>query len=196
MPIHYNDDVESSLTDEELIELYRANDGAVYMLIRKYASSVSGKAAYLSSVSGVDADDLVQEGFLGLINAIRTYRPDGGASFSTYAGKCVENKMRTAIKKQSRADIPSDSEMSEGADDITPETLFFDKESSDEVGNVITGHLSKLERRIFTLFLRGASYEEISAKTGVSVKSVDNALQRSRKKLKEAFVAGTLFNKS
>lgn len=196
MSFRFENDEKSSLTDEELIESYRNDDTTGYILIKKYAGIVTAKAKYLSSRGGADSDDLVQEGFLGLLNAIRTYRNGKGASFSTYATRCIENKMKTAIRKHSRVDIPTADEFDDEPDDNTPETLFFDKENSTEIENAIMGQLSRMESTIFRLFLRGENYEEISGKTGVSVKSVDNALQRSRKKLKEAFVAGRLFNKT
>ena len=138
----------------------------------------------------LDFDDLVQEGSLGLLDAISSFRPDKDVKFSTYAAVCIRNKMLKAVEKASsqKAGALSGSvsldDLPERADDLTPENIFIGKESLSAVMDDVKKVLSPLERRILFSHLGGLDYGTIAHNLKISQKSVDNALQRVRRKLK------------
>lgn len=143
------------------------------------------------SECGIELDDLCQEGMLGVLSAINSFKTDGGAGFKTYVSKCVRNRLISVIRRQANNSIP--------VCDIIPfdnDELVFDtacsvderlvtKEECENVFGYINSQLSPKERETLRLFLSGLSYEKISLRTGSSPKSVDNALQRVRQKLKK-----------
>lgn len=181
------DKSKTALTDEELVVCCRSDEKYIYSLIARYVPLVKSRASCFSGGASSDIDDLMQEGFLGLIGAIRSYNPEKESSFATYANVCVTNKMRSALSKTKTNDIPAE-EDGDGEPDInTPETIFFEKESNTEIEKVMSTHLSEKERTIFRLFLQGSTYEQIAVKLDTNTKTVDNALQRVRKKLKSVW---------
>lgn len=172
------------LSDGELISLFKQGDQrAFHQLAFRYIFVIK-KRAYDLQNSGMDADDLIQEGFLGLYNAVNTYHENGGAAFRTYAGICIRNKMISAVRtsgKEIRAeelseDIPVKPESE-------PENAFIVKEDFAELMKRIETSLSKSEKRVLSLYLDGKSYDEIAAELNKNRKFCDNAMQRVRKKL-------------
>lgn len=176
------------LSDAQLVRLCAGDKDAVAVLISRYIPLINKYAFQFCKI--LDFDDLVQEGSLGLLDAISSFRPDKDVKFSTYAAVCIRNKMLKAVEKassqKSGALIGSVSldELPERADDLTPENIFIGKESLDAVMDDVKKVLSPLERRILFAYLGGLDYKAIAHNLKISQKSVDNALQRVRRKLK------------
>ena len=177
------------LGDEELVVCCKDNKKAASVLISRYAKIIRAKSIFMSN-DIVDADDLMQEGLLGLLNAIRTY-DNSVAQFSTYSNICITNKMTTALIKSNRIDIPIEvvDDKADEADHLTPESILLEKEKSLELDFEISSLLSEKEWKIFRLFLRGSTYEQMARQLNISPKTVDNALQRVRRKLKSVWRA-------
>ena len=139
-------------------------------------------------LAGGDSEDLIQEAMFGLIKAIREFDPGRDIQFRTFADVCIRNRIRSAIVSASRGkhmplndSVPYDSVVAES--DCSPEELFISREEEAERMTQINERLSCLEQQVLTLFLQGLSYQEISCRVGRSVKSVDNAVQRIRRKV-------------
>ncbi len=143
--------------------------------------------------SGVESDDLFQEGIIGLLSAIRSYRPEAGATFETFAYICITNRLRSAVLTAGRTTHAisydewqcrdSHGEEPEGGPD--PQEIVAGREEMARWRQMVSQRLSDLERRAIGLFLSGYSYEEIAFTLHQTVKAVDNALQRARRKLRE-----------
>ncbi|MBQ7088359.1 MAG: sigma-70 family RNA polymerase sigma factor [Clostridia bacterium] len=137
--------------------------------------------------AGVEDEDWIQEALMGLLAAVRTYRPDGGASFTTYATACIRNRLLSvarrngprANREQSLEDSPEPSD----AATIDPSLLLLDKETVDDLLQMLQAQLTDLEYRVFRWRISGFSYAEIAAHLGITVKAVDNAIQRIRRKM-------------
>ncbi len=174
--------------DNELISLSSENKEVVAVLISRYIPLINKVAFQFSKI--LDFDDLVQEGSLGLLDAISSFNSDKDIKFNTYAAICIRNKILKAVEKQTsykagkgQKTIPLDS-LSEKADNLTPESIFIGKESLDAVIEDVKKVLSPLERNILFSHLGGLDYRSIAQNLNISPKSVDNALQRVRRKLK------------
>ena len=189
--------------DLKLIEKARSGQlSAFEKIISKYHSFVKLKASSYF-MSGGDTDDLVQEGLIGLHKAIRDYRDDREASFRSFAELCITRQIITAIKTASRqkhtplnsylslSHSPTSHEEGEcSLVDILPGSPIHDPLnqviSSEEVESLkdcLTRLLSVLETSVLSLYLEGLSYEQIADKLGCDTKSVDNALQRIKRKV-------------
>jgi RNA polymerase sporulation-specific sigma factor len=170
-------------------------------LILKY-SRVVRACARPYFLSGGDSEDLIQEGMLGLLSAIREFNPDGGASFKTYAELCIRRRLFTAIKKTVAKnknvslndclslESPFFDENQAHAVCVLrdafqrgPEEMVIDREGSEEFYNSLLRCLSKFEAEVLGFYLKGLSYQEIASEVNRSTKSVDNAVQRIRRKL-------------
>ena len=178
--LKYND-----LSDEELVIRAKNDKKAVSELIVRYLRTVQFLAGRYSSDI---YDDLVQEGFVGLLKAVNTYRHDENVKFSTYANVCVRNKIVSSLKKNSLINgVEFTDEMADELFEVCegdPESIFIENEQMDEVYEKITSALSEQEWKVFQLFLTGMAYNQMALNLGVTVKSVDNAMQRVRRKLK------------
>ena len=187
------------LSDTELQSLAVQGDRAAEeTLASRYLRLVLVCARPLFLVGG-DSEDLAQEGTIGLISAIRQFSPDNGASFKTFAEHCIRMRLYSAIKSASRLkhfplnDGVSLEQLSEDPhartsafpDDFrrSPEDLVLARESKEELYNAFICCLSKFEIKVLKLYLEGLSYHDIAAKLGKEAKSVDNAVQRIRRKL-------------
>ncbi|MBM7555105.1 RNA polymerase sporulation sigma factor SigH [Thalassobacillus pellis] len=192
------------LEDEEVIE--RINEGhsqALDYLINKYKNFVRAKARTYFLI-GADREDIVQEGMIGLYKAIRDYKEDKLSSFKAFAELCVTRQIITAIKTATRQKhIPLNSYVSldkpiydeesdrtlldviAGSKAIDPQELIVNKERFGDMEDKISELLSDLEKKVLTLYLDGRSYQEISAELDRHVKSIDNALQRVKRKLEK-----------
>ena len=188
--------------DERLVEQVQQGDGqALNQLILKYKGFVRGKARTYFLI-GADREDIIQEGMIGLYKAIRDYRPDKLSSFKMFAELCVTRQIITAIKTATRQKhIPLNSYVSldkpiydEESDrtliDIIaedelgdPEKLLINREKNGDMEIKMREVLSELEQEVLNLYLDGCSYQEISLKLNRHVKSIDNALQRVKRKL-------------
>ncbi len=176
------------MTDEELVRISAENSEAVTVLILRYAGSIWRKAYSMPNQSA-DADDLAQEGLLGFLNAVSKFSDKYNAKFSTFAEICVLNRMRTILNKNQNNAVPVD-ELENNEDVLsvdTPESIFIQKEHLGQLYDEIIKLLSSREWEIFRMFLKGMSYKSIAKQKNISVKSVDNAMQRIRRKLKSSW---------
>ncbi len=171
------------LTDEVLVRQAQNGDNlALDALVRRFMVH----RPKLFKVGYLDTDDLLQEGMLGFLSAVQTYSSDKGVPFSAYAAVCINNGIYSAARKTKKEQFI---ERDIDVDTVNAETLNpLDKvENGEELSFVLfqcENELSKLERSVVFCQMSGLSYEETSEKLGISVKAVDNALQRARKKLK------------
>ena len=187
-------------SDSELAELAKAGDRAAEeALVVRFGRVVRACARPLFLMGG-DSEDLVQEGLVGLLAAIREYDPERKVSFRAYAEVCIRNRLLSAVKAASRdkhtplnSYVPLDPALFDGTDSDerrtvdqrqgNPEALFIHQEDMQERMNRIYSQLSPLETRILRLYLSGLSYSEIASKCNRPLKSVDNAVQRIRRKI-------------
>lgn len=190
------------LTDEQLVEqVHLGNTDALDFLISKYRLFVKAKARSYFLV-GADREDIIQEGMIGLYKAIRDFKEDKLASFRAFAELCITRQIITAIKTATRQkhiplnsyvslDKPIYDEDSERTlmDVITspasddPEYLMINREDYHYLEQKMGEVLSELEQQVLIRYLEGQSYNEISEELNRHVKSIDNALQRVKRKL-------------
>ena len=196
------------LSDEDLVALFR--DGrleALELLLERYRRFTRARARTYFLV-GADFDDIEQEGMIGLFKAVRDFRPDRQSSFRAFAELCVTRQIITAIKSATRQKHQplnqyvslSGLRVSDGVDDRPVEDLLDDHHVADPADEVVSTErmaamraamaemLSGLEVDVLRLYVEGRSYQEISLLLGRHVKSIDNALQRIKRKL-EAHLA-------
>ena len=180
------------ISDEELVLLCREGiQDAFAALSVRYIYVIKGKAADFKGMA-VEDEDLFQEGLIGLDNAVKSFDSHGSASFRTYAGVCIRNRIISAVRKansSSNAIHNSAPPLSEQTDAPSapftePENAVVAVEKTGEIFKVIRETLSELERNVLSLYLDGKSYEEIAGELNISKKTCDNAMQRVRRKLK------------
>jgi len=189
--------------DDDLVARFRAGDtGALDVLLQRYRRFARAKARGYFLV-GADADDIEQEGMIGLYKAVRDYRPDREAGFRAFAELCVTRQVISAIKGANRRkhqpmhgyvsisgvyggesehervveDLLDDHHVVDPADDVCQ------RERMDAMHASMQAVLSGLEVEVLGLYVEGRSYQEISESLGRHVKSIDNALQRIKKKV-------------
>lgn len=191
------------MTDEELWTLAHGGDlAAEEQLIKRYSQTVRVCARPYFLVGG-DSEDLTQEGMFGLLSAVRSFDPKRDVTFKTYAERCIDLRLITAIRTASRfKHRPLNDSVSLDSPEFDerqilsrgflrdPEELVITRELTDELQNALTESLSRLERTVLALYLEGLSYTDIAVRTGRSVKSVDNAVQRIRHKLTQQHKPG------
>ncbi|MTI67005.1 MAG: RNA polymerase sporulation sigma factor SigH [Firmicutes bacterium] len=190
------------MSDEEIVNSAKnGNDEALEYLIKKYKNFVRAKARSYFLI-GADKEDIIQEGMIGLYKAIRDYRTDKLASFRAFAELCITRQIITAIKTATRQKhIPLNSYVSlnkpiydeesdrtlldvlRGVKITDPEELIVSREELNHIENKIGEILSDLEWEVLMSYLQGKSYQEISLELDRHVKSIDNALQRVKRKL-------------
>ncbi|HOB43023.1 MAG: RNA polymerase sporulation sigma factor SigH [Bacillota bacterium] len=195
--LHYDE-----LADEEIVELAKQGDSdAEEYLIHKYKNFVRAKARSYFLI-GADREDIIQEGMIGLYKAIRDFKPDKLASFRAFAELCITRQIITAIKTATRQKhIPLNSYVSlnkpiydeesdrtlldvlSGNKITDPEELVISREEFNDIEDKMDEFLSDLERDVLNAYLDGKSYQEIAIELNRHVKSVDNALQRVKRKL-------------
>lgn len=193
-----------NMDDEQLVEMVHKGDSeALDYLIHKYRQFVRAKARSYFLI-GADREDIVQEGMIGLFKAIRDYKDDKSSSFKAFAELCTTRQIITAIKTATRQKhIPLNSYVSldkpvydEESDrtlmdmltetkSLDPEELIINQEEFDHIEIKMAELLSDLEREVLALYLDGQSYQEISGELNRHVKSIDNALQRVKRKLEK-----------
>lgn len=194
----------SEMLDEEIIEDARAgNSMALEYLINKYKNFVRAKARTYFLI-GADREDIIQEGMIGLYKAIRDFRGDKLSSFRAFAELCITRQIITAIKTATRQKhIPLNSYVSLnrpifdeesdrtlldviGEESMTdPEEMIINREEFAGIESKIGEILSSLEWEVLSLYLEGKSYQEIAEELDKHVKSIDNALQRVKRKLEK-----------
>ena len=197
----YSDELVNK-TDEEVVELARQGDNdAQEYLIGKYKNFVRAKARSYFLI-GADKEDIIQEGMIGLYKAIRDFRPDKLSSFRAFAELCITRQIITAIKTATRQKhIPLNSYISlnkpiydedsdrtlldviSGTRVTDPEELVISQEDFDDIEAKMGEILSSLEWNVLMYYLEGKSYQDIAVGLDRHVKSIDNALQRVKRKL-------------
>ena len=192
----------TGLSDGEIIAIIHAgNADALDFLITKYQSFVRLKARSYFLIGG-DREDIIQEGMIGLYKAIRDFKEDRLSSFKAFAELCITRQIITAIKTATRqkhiplnTSVSLDKPVFDEESDRTlldviagpvlddPEDLMIHKEDFIQMEEEMNKVLSGLEKQVLALYLDGQSYQEISDELNRHVKSVDNALQRIKRKL-------------
>ena len=187
---------DSQLSDAELLAQVSGGATAAEEALAERYSRLVRICARPLFLAGGDSEDLIQEGMLGLLSAIRQYDPASNVPFKAYAEVCISNRIYSAIKSASRqkhsplnSGISLDSILSEEASTypeancrVTEEQVLA-RESEQELLSAFTRYLSAFEARVLRLYLSGLSYAEMAAETNKSEKSIDNAVQRIRRKL-------------
>ena len=199
----------NSMTDEELISLIKSGDKyAIDFIIDKYKGLVNMKVSKYFII-GAEKEDIIQEGMIGLFKAIQSYNSDKQNSFKTFANMCVERQLITAIKTSNRQKhMPLNGYLSlntaayeEDEDTSVLEVLdshqtedpldtITKKEYYKRVETAIDENLSDFEKQVLARFIKGESYVTIAEKLETPVKSIDNAIQRIRKKAIKNIVDG------
>ena len=191
------------LKDEEIISLIRNGDKhALEYLLEKYKDLVNFKVARFFIV-GAEKEDVFQEGMIGLYKAIKDFDSEKQNSFKTFAGLCVERQLITAIKSSNRQkhmplnlSMSLNSHASEEDDENENEliSILYNKSAEDpletitkkeyyrEIEQIMDKNLSDFEKKVLHRYINGESYVSIAEKLDSNVKSVDNAIQRIRKK--------------
>ncbi len=192
----------SELDDEQIVQMVHVGDiHALEYLIFKYKNFVRAKAKSYFLI-GADREDIIQEGMIGLYKAIRDFKGDKLSSFKAFAELCITRQIITAVKTATRQkhiplnsyvslDKPIFDEESDrtlmdvicGPKVTNPEELFINQEEFADIEDKLSELLSDLEQKVLRLYLDGRSYQEISLDLKRHVKSIDNALQRIKRKL-------------
>lgn len=190
-------------TDEQIIsQIKQGNEEALTYLLEKYKDLVNIKVSKYFMI-GAEKDDIVQEGMIGLFKAIKSFNSEKQNSFKSFANICIERQLITAIKTSNRQKhMPLNSYLSlntaaydnneedsvELIDTFNSNTIedpletIMKKEYYEEVESAVNKNLSKFEKQVLDRFMKGESYVKIAEKLDSPVKSVDNAIQRIRKK--------------
>ena len=201
------------MSDEQLVEqVHLGNTDALDFLITKYRLFVKSKAKSYFLI-GADKEDIVQEGMIGLYKAIRDFKGDKLSSFRAFAELCITRQIITAIKTATRQkhiplnsyvslDKPIYDEESErtlmdiimSPVTVDPEHIIINQEDYSQLENKMGEVLSELEQQVLSRYLAGQSYYEISEELNRHVKSIDNALQRVKRKLERHLEMGEMSN--
>ncbi len=193
--------ISQELSDEKLQELaVSGNSEAEDLLIRRYTQVVKALARPFF-LAGADSEDLIQEGMLGLISALRSYDPDSEVSFKAYSQLCIRRKLISAVRNatckktvsldeclslESPLFDESQPEMAYGLridSPRRPEEMVIDKENTQKLFQSVFRVLSQFEQQVLRFYLSGVSYREIAEMTNKTEKAVDNAVQRIRRKV-------------
>ena len=198
----------SVLSDNDLQRLALEGDrSAEEVLASRYMQLVRACARPLF-LAGGDSEDLSQEGMFGLLSAIREFDPAQGVSFRSFAEHCIRMRLYSAVKTASRRKhLPLNSSMPlehlsedpgshlSAANELfrrSPEDLVLARESKEELKELFARCLSQMEKQVLDLFLDGLSYRDIARVLDKDVKSVDNAVQRIRRKLAQSLNPGDI----
>jgi len=195
--------------DEKIVDLAQKGDeNAQEYIIRKYKGLVRSKSR-LYFIAGGDGDDLVQEGMIGVFKAIKDYDPQKDAAFKTFVELCINRQIIKAVEKASRqkhmplnnsivfsggsfgenheeAEEPVYLSVAAGEEE-QPEKMLMAKEMADEISEDKKGIFSKLEKQVLKEYLKGDNYVEIAETLGKNSKTIDNALQRIKRKVRAYF---------
>ena len=183
-------------TDEELLTRLRSGEEEISdYLMEKYKGFVRQKARAMFLIGG-ETDDLIQEGMIGLFKAVQSYQPDKDASFRTFAGMCIDRQLYSAIQNSNRqkhmplnsyislSEEPEETDELEGSCWENPENIIIDQESTRSLEQEIHRTLSPMENKVLEYYLKGYGYIQIAKIMGKTPKSIDNALQRIRGKIR------------
>lgn len=178
-------------TDDAILSSAQSgSDIHTQIVIEKYRQTVEVIASKYKD-SPIEREDLIQEGMIGLLAAIKSFKENKGASFKTYAKICIDNSMQTALRKFNRQkDIPLQNVVEYQEEELPAENGFASaediviaQESVSLLTKVLQENLSDFENEVLRLHIVGCSYNEIAKRLCKTPKAIDNALQRVRKKL-------------
>ncbi|HAM93334.1 MAG TPA: RNA polymerase sporulation sigma factor SigH [Phascolarctobacterium succinatutens] len=202
-------DAFAKMTDEKIVLESQQHDNVLAQeyLLHKYRNFVRAKARSYFLI-GAEREDIIQEGMIGLYKAIRDFRADKQASFRAFAELCVTRQIITAIKTATRQKhIPLNSYVSlnkpiyeedsdrtlldviSGVKVANPEDMIISREEFSDIESKMNDILSDLEWKVLMSYLDGKSYQEIAAELGRHIKSIDNALQRVKRKLEKYIIS-------
>ena len=200
--IYYTTEKYANLTDEQIIsQIKEGDEQALSFLLDKYKDLVNSKVGKYFII-GAEREDIIQEGMIGLYKAIRGFDHCKQNTFKTFANLCIERQLITAIKSSNRqkhmplnsylslntSDYDNDEDGTELIETFEVDTIedtletIMKKESFDEIQKTMHKSLSKFEEQVLDRYIQGESYEIIAKRLDTPVKSVDNAIQRIRKK--------------
>lgn len=179
--------------DNTLVSKAKSGDtAALTQLIERYSDIILQKAKSYKGLSGIESDDLYQEGMMGFVAAVYSFDETREIQFSTYAVTVASRKMLSALKKSNnKSNLPLRSYISiEEENNLlsyspTPEEIIIYNEELDKINNFVKNNLSKTEKKVLKLSMLGMSYSEIAEILECTEKSVDNAIQRIRKKIRD-----------
>ena len=180
-------------SDDALAKLSKDGDESAFNeLVMRYLGKITSIARKYSA-QGYEQNDFVQEGLMGLLYAVKTFDPEGGMSFKSFVSLVAERRFISIIRRQNTqkcvpmsAIVELDTLDSEVVDlSRSPEEQIMLKEQIDLAMQKLRGILSTRELEVFLLYTEGLSYNAIAERLGVSEKSVDNALQRAKKKIQK-----------
>jgi RNA polymerase sporulation-specific sigma factor len=177
--------------DEKLVLLAREKDEDAFVLLVTRCMPMLQRLSQKYRSLPLEAEDLVQEGLLALLAAVRTYRVGEGISFRTYAYACARNRMISALRGLGgqSADIVTEEPYDPAAQEYSdPAFMVLRREELETLCSRIRGLLSSVEYQVLMLYLGSYSYREIADRLHISTKAVDNALQRLRRKLANAAI--------
>lgn len=186
-------------TNDEILSNAQSGDNVqLEMVIKNYRQAVEVIASRYNN-SPMEREDLIQEGMIGLLAAIKSFDSSRGASFKTYASTCIDNSIQTALRKFRRQkDIPvqnvveySEEEIPVSSSYNSAEDTFIAQESVSLLTKVLRENLSDFENEVLRLHIVGCSYNEIAERLCKTPKAIDNALQRVRKKLSDISLSTT-----
>ncbi|MBQ8228166.1 MAG: sigma-70 family RNA polymerase sigma factor [Clostridia bacterium] len=185
--LHYRD-------DNELVAAAVAGDEqAMSGLIKSLMPCVEVQVSKFSNLGALTRHDLIQEGLLGAVRAVFSFNTDKDVLFKTYAEVCITNSIADAVRNQTRKKhtplnsyVPIDEVELSGVNPHDPERVVFMAEEMEQIKACIDNELTDLEYGVLMRHIAGDSYDEIALDLNVSIKSVDNALARARKKIKAA----------
>ncbi len=180
--------------NELAVKAAAGDDKAMAELITQIMPVASAKASYLNfGKSRISDDDLVQEGMLGFLESVKKFDPSKGISFKTFADTCIENRIKSALRSNfnsgnaALSGAVSFDESAEVASLVDPAAIAEDTEQREMILKASEERLSKFELAVLKRRLQYESYSQIAAALRCSEKSVDNALQRIRRKLRDIF---------
>ena len=181
------------LSDEELLRNIKNADkissDEAAILVERYMNSVRVKALSMTKrCPSADFDDLYSDGLMGLLKAIRYYEEGKGASFATFASLCVQSSMKTCVAKSVKTSpLNKDDDFDFGTlqdNAASAEDIIIDKEQNGEFYNKLSEILTAREMSVLDMYLRHFTYQQIAKTLDINEKSVDNALQRAKSKIK------------
>jgi RNA polymerase sporulation-specific sigma factor len=178
-------------SDDQILSYAQSGDNAKLEFVIKNYRQVVELIANNYNNSPMEKDDLIQEGMIGLLAAIKSFDSSKGASFKTYASICIDNAMQSALRKYYRLkDIPVQNVVEYQEEEIpvnsgfsSAEDIFIAQESVSLLTKVLQQNLSDFENEVLRLHIIGCSYNEIAKRLSTTPKAVDNALQRARRKI-------------
>ncbi|MBQ6849244.1 MAG: sigma-70 family RNA polymerase sigma factor [Clostridia bacterium] len=159
-----------------------AGDQEAFAVIMRRMAPLIHAQIHSCRTDSTEDEDLAQEALMGLLAAVRSYRPDGGAAFTTYATTCIRNRLLSAARRSTPQEVPFDEDMDPIDPHSDPALQLQEQDTLDSLLTRLRQRLTPLEYSVLLLRLSQCSYEEIARRLAVSKKAVDNAVQRLRRK--------------